>query len=863
LTLDCVPLAGTLRFDFENAAQKPEYFEILISLFYSDLQESRILARRLQTFIGMIKDFSFALRRLWRSPGFAATAIATLAICVGANLAIFAVVDAVLIRPLPYPQSDRLVTMYYVYPKVPSAVSGASLTNYYERRGKIPAFSSIAEIQESTSVIGETGATSIEKLGRVTPDFFDTIGVKPLMGRAFKESELTYQTDNEAVLSYEAWKDWYGSDPNILGKLVRSDGIPRTIVGVLPPSFQFLDFRALVYMPLSSEDGERNVGARHNLGKTLVGRLTGHSTVAEAVSELAALDAAIAPSFPDAKVVADSGCHTVVEPLHADYVARVRPVLLLLQAGAALLLVIGCANLINLLLIRSSDRAREFAIRQALGATSGHLLRDTMTEALILAGVGGLLGVCAGLAGTRLLATLGEDRIPFASEASFDWKFAIVSIACAIGSGIAIGAPVAWLSLRSRIVATLHSESRTSTAGRSTQKLRNGFIVAQVALAFVLLTGASLLGLSLKHAMEVNPGFVSDHVVTGRMSLTWKGYHDLPSFGRFFDRVLERTQALPGVKSVGVTSQVPTIGTGTSEIITVVGYTPPRGEIASVHDRYAVAGDYFQAMGIPLVAGRFLTEEDCHRNDRVCVVDKAFAEQYWPGADPLGRTLYPGSPSPDHEEPFRVVGVVGVVKQTSLTESMSRGGVYMPYTFMFARGYFLAVRTAGDPGALGKTLSRIVRTVDPEMPLTDIRTMDVRIHDGLAGRRSPAFMAGLFAVTAFLLAAVGLYGVMAYSVAQRTREFGVRLALGARPSDILQFVFWHGIRLAVLGLCVGVASSAALMGYLSSFLYGLTAANLPAYTLVSVALVAMSGAACILPAVRATRVDPIVALRSD
>jgi predicted permease len=811
----------------------------------------------------VIHEVKMALRRLQRSPGFTATALATLAICIGANLAIFAVVDAVLIRALPFPDPGRLLTLYYVYPKLPSAVSGASLTNYYERRGKIPALSSIAEIQESTAVIGSTGSTSIEKLGRVTPEFFDTIGIRPLMGRGFKESELTYQSDNEAILSYEAWRDWYGCDPAILGKSIRSDGIPRTVVGVLPPHFRFLSFDARVYMPLSSEEGERNVGARHSIGKILIGRLANGATVAEAAAQVEALDAAIAPLFSAAKEVADAGCHTVVAPLQSDYVAPVRPMLLLLQAGALLLLVIGCANLINLLLIRASDRALELAIRQALGATSRHLMRDTISETLVLAAAGGLLGIGLGIEGLRLLSALGADRIPLASEVSFDWRFVLASLIGAIACGAALGAPVSWLSLPSRLAPSLQSQSRTSTAGRGTRRLRSGFIVAQVALAFVLLTAASLLGLSLRRAMEVNPGFQADHVVTGRVSLTWKGYHDLPSFGRFFDRVLDGAQALPGVMSVGVTSQVPAIGNGSSDVVTVVGYRAARGEVTEVHDLYAVAGDYFRAMGIPLLAGRFLTADDCRRTDRICVVDEAFARHYWPAGDPIGRTLYRGTPEGNHDDTYRVVGVVGPVKQSGLTEAVPRGAIYFPYTLMFERGYFLVVRTQGDPEALGTTLARIVRGVDPEMPLTDIRTMDRRIHDSLAGRRSPAVMAGIFAATALLLAAVGLYGVMAYSVAQRTKEFGVRLALGARPADILRFVFWHGLRLAAIGLGIGIASSLALMGGLSSLLFGLTATSPYAYAGVSVLLLAMAGAACLVPAIRATRVDPIVALRSD
>jgi predicted permease len=811
----------------------------------------------------MLADVKFALRRLWKTPGFSAAALATLALCIGANLAIFAVLDAILIRSLPFPRADRLVTLYYVYPKLPSAHSGASLTNYYERRGKIAAFSSIAEISMNTSVVGEVGATSIEKLGRVTPEFFSTLGVAPLLGRAFRDDEMTYQSDQEAVLSYEFWKARYGGDPQILGKMIRMDGLNRRIVGVLPPSFRFLSFRAPVYMPLSSEEGERNIGARHSLGNTLVARLADGSTLGDARAQVDALDAQLAPLFLDAKIVADAGCHTLVAPLQADFVASARPMLLSLQAGALLLLAIGCVNIVNLLLIRASNRTRELAIRRALGADPRAIVRETLTETLLLTAVGGLLGLGAGCAGIRLLALFGAESLPLGAEIAFNGTVAAAALLGALAIGLSVGVPVAWINLHGRLAAALQAETRGSSSGPGAARLRQGFIVAQVALAFILLTGAGLLGLSLKRAMEVQPGFQPDHVVTGQFNLTWSAYHVAKDFSAFFNRLYETVSALPGVAAVGSVNTVPVVGQSPNDAVTVPGYTPKPGDSLLVNDVHSEAGDYFKAMGIPLMEGRFLRPEDERWDGRVCVVDEAFARHYWPGESALGKTFYRGTHPDPKEEAYRIVGVVGSIRQESLTDLQARGAVYYPYTEYFSRNFYLVVRSALPAEALAPILQKAVRSVDSDMPLTDVRSMDLRIEDSLITRRSPALMAGLFAATALLLATIGLYGVMAYAVAQRTREFGVRMALGAQSRDVLRLVFLQGARLAAIGIGLGAVGASLLTGFMASLLYGVKANDPLAYVGVAALLAAVAAAACLLPARRATRVDPVVALRAE
>jgi predicted permease len=815
-------------------------------------------------FFFMLTGLKIAFRRLANSPVFTATAVATLAVCIGANLTIFSVVDAILIRSLPFPHADRLVRIYYVYPKLPSATSGASLTNYYERRGKIPALSSLSDIDENSTVIGESGATAIEKLGRVTPEFFSTLGVKPFIGRAFTDADMTYQTDHVAMLGNEYWRAKYNSDPGIIGRHIRMDGDEKVIVGVLPPRFRFLSFEAPVYMPLSSEEAERNVGSRHSVGKIQVGRIADGATLADAQAQIDALDAVLAPEFPEAKLVAEAGTHTVVAPLQGDYVASVRPTLVLLQAAALFLLAIGCVNLVNLLLIRASNRSREIAIRQALGAGRRQIIGDVMTETMMLTAIGALLGLWVGEVGIRFLGRLGVDQLPLGAEVVFNDRLAVAAFLSALAIGACIAVPISWFNLHGGLAPALKSETRGGTASSATLRLRRGFIVAQIALAFVLLTGAGLLGMSLRRAMAVPPGFRPDHVITGAFNLTWHNYHEKDTFHKFFDRLFEGTSALPGISAAGAAAVLPLSGPAPGDVMTVRGYTAPLGaSTLLVHDEISVAGDYFAAMGIPLISGRFLVPEDAGSGQLACVVDETFARHYWPGASALGKEVYDGTSPAADAKYFTIVGIVGTVKQAGLTEREGRGALYVPYSRVYNRNYVLVARTSLPPEAVANALTRIVREADSDVPLTNLRTMEVLVSDSLSTRRSPALMAAIFAASALLLATIGLYGVMAYAVAQRTREFGVRMALGARNSDVLRLVFVEGIRLAAMGLAAGIALSLVLTRYMAAQLYDVRSNDPLALAGVAGVIAAVVSVACLLPARRATRVDPMVALRSE
>ncbi len=864
-------MAEELRFHIE------QYTDELVSAGMSREKAARLARRELGSltnikgdcreafgvhlFDELRRQLTYAARLLRKTPGFSVTALLTLAVCFGANLTIFAVIDSILLRPLPFPEPARLVTVFNTYPKAGVDRDGSTLTNYYERRGHLPAFASLAIYGYGKEIVGEPGSTEREATMRVSPDFFSTLGLGPVIGRTFTDDEATSETDHVAILSDTFWRRQFNADPHVLGKQIRVNSVPRTVIGVLPPGFRFLSSDARLFLPLASRPEDRLPARRHAGGNVIqmIARLASNATLAEAQSQLDAQNDRLELDDPQAKLIADAGFRSLVVPLHADHVAAIRPTLLLLEAGALVLLLIGAVNLINLLLIRANGRVKELAVRQALGAGRGYIVSETLVETTLLTLAGGLLGLAVGAGGIHLLRVLGADRLPLGARIAFDARLALAGLAAAVVLGAVLALPIAWFNLRRHLGNALQSESRGGTAGRAAQILRHGFIVSQIALAFLLLSGAGLLAVSLERVMAVSPGFQSDHVLTGQILLPWANY---PNAARltFVESLLEKTGRMPGVLSAGVVDNVPFSGKTGKSAATVRGHIIRPGESMRGHYSYGVSGDYFRAMGFSLRAGRFLTADDSLRSARVSVVDEDFARHYWPNASAIGQQLWDGSEEGKDTEAFTVVGVVGGVKQAGLTEDEAQGAVYYPYAFRIGDSFFVAIRTSLPPESLGLALQKVVRQVDPNIPVSDLRSMDRRITDSLAARRSPALLSGFFSGVALLLTAIGSYGVLSYAVSQRRREIGVRMALGAQPRQIrLQFLSLS-LRLLTGGTLLGLLGAWQAGRAMNTVLFHVQPLNLPILASAAGIMGVVCFAACLVPSRRAARISPIEAL---
>jgi predicted permease len=815
----------------------------------------------LHVFDELRRQLSYAVRLLRKTPAFTITALLTLAVCFGANLTIFAAVDSVLLRPLPFPAPAQLVTIFNTYPKAGVERDGSSLTNYYERRAHLPAFTSLSIYSYGTEIIGEAGSTERQQTMRVSPDFFSTLGLGPVIGRTFTDDETTSETDHVAILSDTFWRQRYNADPNVLGKRIRVNSVPRTVIGVLPPSFRFLSSDAQLFLPLASRPEDRLPSQRHAGGNVIqmIARLKPGVSIAQAQSELDAQNTALEVDDPQAKMMADAGFRSLVVSLHADHVAATRPTLLLLQSCAIALLLIGAVNLINLLLVRATARAKESAVRQALGASRGHVMSEVVVETTLLTFVGALLGLAVGAGGIHLLRLLGADHLPLGSRIAFDSRLALVALAGALVMGVVFALPVAWFHLRRHASNALHSESRGGTSGRAAQFLRHGFIVSQIALAFMLLAGAGLLGLSLQRVMAISPGFQSDHILTGQVLLPWARYPEVARL-KFVESLLAKTGQIPGVLSAGVVNNVPFSGHSGKSAATVEGHVLRPSESPRGHYSYGVAGDYFQAMGFSLRAGRFLTADDSHRAGRVCVVDEDFAHYYWPNTNAIGQRLWDGSDPGKDSDAFTVVGVVGRVKQAGLVEDEAQGAIYYPYIFRVQDSFFVALRTSLPPESLSLALENAVRQTDPDIPVDNIRSMETRVADSLVARRSPALLASLFSSIALLLTALGTYGVLSYAVAQRRREIGVRMALGAQPHQIRRQFLSLSLRLLAFGTVLGLVGAWQAGRAMRTVLFRVPPLDFTILAAAAGVIAAVCLAACLLPSHRAARISPTEAL---
>lgn len=814
-----------------------------------------------------VRDVRHGLRRLLHDRGFLAAALLTLSLCVGANAAIFSLVRSVLLRPLPFPDSDRVVAVYNSYPNAGAERASNGVPDYYDRREAVNAFEESALYRGSGLTVGEVGAPERLDAMIVTPTFFRLLGIEPALGRTFSDDDGEVGSETKVLLSWAYWQDRLGGRADVVGSDLRVNGRAFEIVGVMPRDFLFRSPDIRLWIPAAFSAEDRSDDRRHSNNWEMLGRLRPGATVEQAQAQVDAVNAANDERFPQFReILRNVGFHTRVVPLRDEVTRNVRSTLLLLQAGALLVLLIGCVNIANLVLVRATARNRELATRLALGAGHSRLARQILTESVLLGMLGGIAGLALGRIGLKLFELLGSADLPRGSEIAMDGPAVLFALTLAAGAGALLGLlPIARLR-RTDLSTVFREEGRTGTAGRGALTLRGLLVSGQVASTFALLIASGLLLTSFVRTLEVDPGFDAEGVLTATVALPVTRYPDADARRIFLDRMLESMRALPGVTHASVTNMLPFGGDNSSSVIVPEGYTPAPGEsILSPLQSFAAPG-YFEAMGIDVLSGREFMETEAGEEDRVIIIDEWLAQRYWPGEDPVGRRVWDGPVGvgvDDQLELYRVIGVVESIRFGDLTGDATLGHYYYPFRRSPGTTHNVVLRTnAADPaGALTMPLRAAVAAIDPDLPVYNVRTMDERVATSLRTERARAILLVGFSAIALLLAAIGIYGVLAYAVALRSGEIGIRIALGSPTSSVFRLIIGEGLRWVGIGLVTGIAAAFAMARVLRGLLFGVGATD-PTVLLGVIALIGLVAlAACALPAWRAARVDPLIAMR--
>jgi predicted permease len=816
----------------------------------------------------MLQDFLFGLKLLVRQRAFAVAALLTLALCIGANTAIFTVLENVVLRPLPFPDSSRLVTMYNIYPGVGVSDRGANgVPDYLDRRKMKNVFSEVALIGNTGYDVGMEGSPQRLDGEYVTPSYFTVLGVRPLLGRTFTEEEATQGKEKVAVLSEGLWKELFARDPKVVGKDIRLSGTPYRIVGVMPGSFGVPGDETRVWTSFAFTPQQTTDQARHNNNWGMIARLKPGVSLAQAqerINDLNRRNLYLFPQFRQLLINARFG--TKVASLKDELVREIRPTLYLLQIAVAVVLLIGCVNLANLMLVRSNARMKEMAIRHSLGAGRRRIARQLLTESVLVAFLGGALGIAVAYGGVRLLAWLGARDLPRGAAVAIDGGALAFTAAVALVAGLVFGSVPLFHVLRTDLNEVFRGNERTGTANRGALWVRSALVVCQFAFAFVLLIGAGLLTMSFTRLLKVDPGFRPENVVTARISLPRVRYSDNAVARNFLSGLLERLNTLPGVRRAGLTTFLPFSGNYNSSVIMFPSHPLAPGENPPVPGWNTVDGGYFQAMGIPLLQGRAFSDSDGPDSPKVAIIDEFLARRYFPKGNAVGATVTRGIQIPgDSRKPDEctIVGVAGSVKTGDLAESNPVGQLYFAYKQYTPRTVHLTVRKARENPLLVSAMRRELQRADPELPLFDTKTMLERLSTSLRSRRAAMTLCLLFAGMALLLAAIGIYGVLAYSVSQRTREFGIRVALGAGAQEVVGMVVGQGLRMAAFGLAVGAAGAFALTRMMRAMLFEVRPADPAVFAVVAVALAAVACTASLIPSARAVRIPPASALRYE
>ncbi len=816
----------------------------------------------------MLTDLRFALRQLWKNPGFTLVAVLALALGIGANTAIFSVVNAVLLKPLPFPEPERLVAVGSVRLRDATAagVDAVSYADFFDFRARARSFAALACYYENGFALTSGPEAQGVRGLVVASGFFDAVGLRPFLGRGFaREDEAPGGGPGglKTVLSHALWQRQFRGDPGALGQRLTVNGLVFTVVGVMPAGAQFPVQSAAIdlYLPLAMDaiatDGDKPATEQRGAHMLrAVGRLLPGVPVEQAQAELRAIAADLEKQYPDSNTYFSASAM----PLREEMIGDVRLALWVLCGAVGCVLLIACANVANLLLARASARGREIAVRTALGAGRGRIVRQLLTESVALAALGGALGLAIAVAGTRALVALVPQSIPLASDISLDGTVLAFTLLVSLGTGIVFGLVPALQAAGAGPALALKAGGRGNTGGR--HRRRDALVGVEGSLALVLLVGAGLLMRSFAHLGRVDPGFRMDHLLTARVGLADAAYPKPADIAGFFDRLLERVRAIPGVRAASAIAPLPLTGSQMTTSFDIEERPLPEGRQATAPIRLAQA-DYFKTMGIPLLQGRVFDEKDNLQSKLVIVVNERFARENYPGQDPVGKRIKPGW-SIDKETPWReIIGVVANVRHRNLYAEHSPE-MYLPAAQVPFGFTTLVVRAAvADPASLAPAVRAALAETDRSVPLTNVRVFEEYLSRSLARPRFNALLLSVFAGVALVLTAVGVYGVMAYSVAQRTGEIGVRMALGAQQGSIFRLVVGEGMTLVAISIGLGLAGALALTRLLSSLLYGVGAWDPLTFGVISLLIVLVAFLACWLPARRAARVNPIEALRAE
>ncbi len=802
-----------------------------------------------------LSDLRFAVRGLVRSRAFTAAALLTLAIGIGANAAIFSVLDALMLKPLPYPDPDRLVVIWEKNIPRQRMDNVVSPGNYIHWSEQARVFERMAGVGQASffrmSIAGGNGDPEELPAQAVTADFFPILGVQPAHGRWFLPED-DKPNMRVAILSHALWTRRFGTDPAVVGKAVTLNGNAFTVVGIMPPEFFFIEREAALWVTIGLRAEARTPRGRWML---VTARMKPGVTVQQAQAEMDTIGARLTAQFPEF----NTGWGVNVVPLHRQVVGRVRPAVLTLVAAVGAVLLIACANVANLLLARGASRRRELAVRAALGAGRGRLVRQLMAESAALAVVGALAGLLMawwGIASFRIAAEAGFS-LPRAHEIALNARVVLFTVGLSLVTALLFGLAPAFATAGPDLQNSLKDGARADDARGG--RMRSLLVVSEIAIALVLLAGAGLLIRSFARLVSVDPGFRAEQVLSAKISIPTVRYDNTGKVIRFFDDLVKRVEAMPGVRSAGGVSFLPLAGPAAATAFVIEGREKPPPGSEPVCEVRVATGHYFAAMGIPHVAGRLFDERDSREKTRTVIINQTMARQYWPNESPLGRRINVYWNDQGWDE---IVGVVGDIRHATL-ETESRPMIYYPPGRFSYPWIALVLRAAGDPAALGPALVKEVQAMDPALPVANLQPMDAVVSRSVAERRMVMAILAGFAVVAALLAAIGIYGVMAYSVAQRTREIGVRMALGARPGDIMRLVLGRAVALTAIGAAIGAAGAIALTRFMTTLLFDTQPTEPTVFAIVVGGIATVAVAASLLPGRAAARVDPLVALRTE